>query len=530
MKHAREILLVTLLTFLVPFVRAYEMRTWTAMNGKTTEAAYVKYESDTQKVVMQKRDGTIIKVNREALSDNDWIYVSQFDSSILLFSALLGQVPAVQIFLPNLGKRHGGTRIGFSNLVTDQTVSSIRKQSSNIEKSLSFSYMNDGMLQISFGGSVITSIPYPDRFWDVFESKLMQGYYTSALFTSTDDQIGEKRYSHPSKGLSKILCVDYALWCVIKGFHSPYSKLNSDEQFTLLFVNSDWKTTTTSYLDTDNADVKIFLVRNLAQNTLRELAVSRKKPNAKLMENPRYKRISALLEAKSHGVPNDTSLPGKSLQSSNLRGTGSGFFISSDGYFLTNYHVVQGSKNIRLRTVFGNTSASVLRVDPGVDLALLKADKRGFVPLPFATEDLATLGEDIFTIGFPIPSLQGFSPKMTKGVISSLNGFQDSDVHYQIDASIQPGNSGGPLVNNQGELVGVIVSSLDEGIVAQKKGFFTQNVNYAIKKKHVLDFLSQVPECLSSIQKSNIPSTGKSATPETIEAVQNSCAMVIVFE
>jgi len=119
---------------------------------------------------------------------------------------------------------------------------------------------------------------------------------------------------------------------------------------------------------------------------------------------------------------------------------------------------------------------------------------------------------------------------MTKGVISSLNGFQDSDVHYQIDASIQPGNSGGPLVNNQGELVGVIVSSLDEGIVAQKKGFFTQNVNYAIKKKHVLDFLSQVPECLSSIQKSNIPSTGKSATPETIEAVQNSCAMVIVFE
>ena len=180
--------------------------------------------------------------------------------------------------------------------------------------------------------------------------------------------------------------------------------------------------------------------------------------------------------------------------------------------------------------MFGNVSAKVVRVDPEVDLALLKANKRGFVPLPFAAEDSATLGEDIFTIGFPMPDLQGFSPKMTKGVISSLNGIQDDDVEYQIDASIQPGNSGGPLVNNQGELVGVVAASLREGLVAEKKGVLPQNVNYAIKKKHILDFLSQVPDCLDAIQTSNQPSTGKSATSETIEAVQNSCAMVVVFE
>ena len=129
-----------------------------------------------------------------------------------------------------------------------------------------------------------------------------------------------------------------------------------------------------------------------------------------------------------------------------------------------------------------------------------------------------------------MPDLQGFSPKMTKGVISSLKGMHDDDKEYQIDAAIQPGNSGGPVVNNNGEVVGVVVARLRDQYVAETKGILPQNVNYAVKKKHVLDFLSQVPNCLRKIKMSNLPTSESSASPDIVESVRKSCAMVIVYE
>ena len=81
---------------------AYEMRTWTAMNGKQVETAYVKYEFPN--VSIQKRDGKIIMVDRDWLSDEDWLYVSQYDASILTFWAKLGEISVHPVTLSNGGE------------------------------------------------------------------------------------------------------------------------------------------------------------------------------------------------------------------------------------------------------------------------------------------------------------------------------------------------------------------------------------------------------------------------------------------
>ena len=101
-----------------------------------------------------------------------------------------------------------------------------------------------------------------------------------------------------------------------------------------------------------------------------------------------------------------------------------------------------------------------------------------------------------------MPSLQGIDPKVTKGVISGVKGIGNDDTKYQIDAAIQPGNSGGPLCDSGGRLVGVIVETLSSTYVLRTKGIVPQNVNYAIKASELATFLRS-----RSIKPAASPST-----------------------
>ncbi len=167
--------------------------------------------------------------------------------------------------------------------------------------------------------------------------------------------------------------------------------------------------------------------------------------------------------------------------------TGSGFFVSPSGLFITNHHVIEGADEIRVRTVDGAVyRAHVLRHDPNNDLALLRVEGSGFLPLTIAQSVNVRRGEPVFALGFPQIHLQGLEPKLTEGSISSLSGMTDDPRHFQISNPIQPGNSGGPLVLEDGRLVGVIQSSL-RAKVAER---VPQNVNYAIKSSLVLEFLA----------------------------------------
>ena len=129
----------------------------------------------------------------------------------------------------------------------------------------------------------------------------------------------------------------------------------------------------------------------------------------------------------------------------------------------------------------------------------------------------AEIGEDVFAYGFPNPEYQGIELKITKGIISSSKGYQDDETRYQIDAAIQPGNSGGPLCDKAGRLVGVVVSALDQIAVAERTGTIPQNVNYAIKASEVLAVLRQ----------KGVSGEG-SAKPEGHTSVVSATGLVIV--
>jgi putative serine protease PepD len=138
--------------------------------------------------------------------------------------------------------------------------------------------------------------------------------------------------------------------------------------------------------------------------------------------------------------------------------TGSGFVVSSDGYIVTNDHVVEGASSVTAKVGDGKTlSAKVVGTDASTDLALLKVDASGLTPLTLGDSDNVEVGDPAYAIGNPY----GLDRTLTTGVISALqreisspNGYTINDV-LQTDAAINPGNSGGPLFNSAGQVIGV---------------------------------------------------------------------------
>jgi serine protease Do len=175
------------------------------------------------------------------------------------------------------------------------------------------------------------------------------------------------------------------------------------------------------------------------------------------------------------------------LASGQYRGSGTGFFVSSDGLIMTNAHVVDDAQEIDYRGTDGVIrKANVLKADRDADIAILRTKDgaaRTWLPLD-VTE--SRMGAGVFTIGFPNASIQGVEPKFTDGRVSSLSGIRDDKDRYQISVPIQPGNSGGPLVDMKtGSVVGVIVAILRREIGAD-------NVSYAVKSRVAAGVLSRV--------------------------------------
>jgi S1-C subfamily serine protease len=169
-------------------------------------------------------------------------------------------------------------------------------------------------------------------------------------------------------------------------------------------------------------------------------------------------------------------------------GSGTGTIISKVGHILTAAHVVYGSKSITVITSSGEVSAIILKIDLHNDLAVLKLDHGSYQVIPIGVSDRVRLGENVATIGFPNRSIQGHSPKVTRGEISSMSGAGDDPRMWQVSVPVQPGNSGGPLLDANGKLVGVVVAKL--GIKAAKVlGDIPQNVNYAVKASYAMPLI-----------------------------------------
>ena len=163
-------------------------------------------------------------------------------------------------------------------------------------------------------------------------------------------------------------------------------------------------------------------------------------------------------------------------------GSGTGFFVSSSGLIVTNHHVIEGATEILVTVPTGEQiKAQVISKSASTDLAVLKIDYETDNYLNFASPGAADIGDDVFTLGFPISDILGKEVKYSEGVINSLSGIQGDATFFQISVPIQPGNSGGPLVNQAGDVVGIVTATAAVEEFYKATGSLPQNVNWAVK-------------------------------------------------
>ena len=174
------------------------------------------------------------------------------------------------------------------------------------------------------------------------------------------------------------------------------------------------------------------------------------------------------------------------------RGTGSGFIVSTDGYILTNNHVVAGADKVMVRLLDKREFlARVVGTDPETDVAVIKIDSQGLPTVSFGNSDSTRIGEWVLAIGNPL----AFSFTVTAGIVSAkgrgLDGLSQGRPGYgiqdfiQTDAAINPGNSGGPLVNVRGEVVGI------NSAIASETGFYA-GYGFAIPINLVRNVMTQL--------------------------------------
>jgi hypothetical protein len=169
--------------------------------------------------------------------------------------------------------------------------------------------------------------------------------------------------------------------------------------------------------------------------------------------------------------------------------SGTAFFVTPEGHLVTNHHVVDGAERIQVALDGSELlDVSVVDTDPRNDLAVLKVQAIR-MPLPVRRAHDLVKGEQVFTLGYPLLEFQGREQKATFGRVNALTGIAGDDRFAQIDVPIQPGSSGGPLLNTRGEVVGVVTAMLNQQLAMQSAGVVPQNVNYALKSDVLHDLL-----------------------------------------
>ena len=237
--------------------------------------------------------------------------------------------------------------------------------------------------------------------------------------------------------------------------------------------------------------------------------------------------------------------PSPRKEQASQSGTGSGFFVSKMGHVITNAHVVKGCNRV---TVGDNANkqvpAEVVNTDRSNDLALLKLSslemasaesksliqKLSIVVVPLASKGLlrsedVRLGEKVLVAGYPFGDFFSNSIKVTTGVVSSTRGAGDDSGQFQLDAAVQPGNSGGPIYDSSGNIVGVVISQLDKLKVAKAIGSMPENVNFGIKASTVRQFLIS-----SGLPSKKAERAEEKSTEQLSQIAQNQALMVMCLQ
>ena len=188
-----------------------------------------------------------------------------------------------------------------------------------------------------------------------------------------------------------------------------------------------------------------------------------------------------------------------------LTSYGTGFFYSSGGLIVTNSHVVEDADTILIKSsqLEENYYASVIQNDTNNDIAILQILNNNVFNLfeniehPIRLSDKVKVGQEVFTIGYPLGNILGNENRASFGRINSLYGIEDDPRLMQISNPLSPGNSGGPLLNLNGELVGIVVSGLNAKYFYENLGIIPQNVNFAIKIDYLKPLLNNIDPVLT---------------------------------
>jgi len=178
---------------------------------------------------------------------------------------------------------------------------------------------------------------------------------------------------------------------------------------------------------------------------------------------------------------------------------GTGFSIGN-GYILTAHHVVRSATRVMVGQGQGVWALSdVVKTDPVLDLALIKTPLN-LPALRVSRSASVPVGVEIFVIGYPQPSIQGLSPKITQGLVNGLSRSQQAASdrgYFQISAEVSRGNSGGPLLGPDGSVIGMVQRKLDSQRVLERTQEWTVNVSYALRSSHLAGFLEGTPVTLA---------------------------------
>lgn len=206
-----------------------------------------------------------------------------------------------------------------------------------------------------------------------------------------------------------------------------------------------------------------------------------------------------------------------------LASSGSGFLVGPT-LVLTNHHVIAGCGRLEVRNERRQQAvARVVADDPRRDLALLSVPAGAGVPLVFRDGPKVERGEQVVTYGFPLAGLLSSGPTLTTGDVSALSGIRDNPLHLQISAPVQPGNSGGPLLDRNGHVIGVVVSKLNALKVARiTGGDVPQNVNFAVKGTEAIAFLREHNAAPKLAQ-----SDGPDLRPAQVGEIANAATMFV---
>ena len=218
-------------------------------------------------------------------------------------------------------------------------------------------------------------------------------------------------------------------------------------------------TNTPSKNDTDNVQKPNKSFRNSAPKTEQSKPGSKSKPSIKNMTQEFIKVAS-----------------------------GTGFYVSNNGHIITNEHVINGCNLVKVHVDGQTINARKIATDPQNDLALLKVEHQP--PFVFALSSSGAFPlQDIIVAGYPFGERVSSSVKFTKGIVSSLAGLGNNYSEMQIDAALQPGNSGGPIVDENGNVIGVAVAKLDMKKIFKDYGVIPENTNFGVKVSVVKNLL-----------------------------------------